>query len=140
MASHYLPDLTVAEYNSRPEQIGSRLPYYHHILVTVAPITTKQMTPKQVQGLIRAETNRYVSHGSVSTQSNSRRNNTRKNNRNGNTRKNKKIAVSKNVAKTPNTHKNNRQNSNNEFNDPFYKANATGYIPALNYRSNNNYF
>jgi hypothetical protein len=26
----------------------------------------------------------------------------------------------------------------NTFNNPYYKANATGYIPALNYMSNNN--
>ncbi len=163
MASQNLPDLTVAEYNSRSQQIGSRLPYYSHILRTVAPTTARGMPISHVQQLIRAETNRYIAHGpahasqpvSIHPNRNTARNTVRHTARNisrnapapvrtkqqqrTETRKrkrnnSKKVANSQNRTKRArfNNANANNSNANNSNNNLFYKANVTGYIPALN--------
>jgi hypothetical protein len=153
-ASQNLPDLTVAEYDSRPEQIGRRLPYYAHILTHVGPRTIRGMPSAQVQQLIRDETNRYIMHGPSSAsqqppifvrpnlaQNNKPRAETRKRKRNA-TNTAKRNVNTKNRTKRArlSTVKNNvPKPNNNSNNNLFYKANATGYIPALNYQSNNNF-
>ncbi len=138
-----LPDLAVQEYaRHKYEDIGEVKPYYTYIFHKLAHKVTNKTHNNNVRKMLAKETHNYirqlkgtpmpvvVTYTPLPTLTHTP---TAAPNKNRMTRKNK----NKKQQSQQQTHVYIEQ-GNNVFNDPYYKANETGYIRALNYTTNNN--
>jgi hypothetical protein len=151
MPGSKLPDLAVQEYARHPyKNIGEVKPYYTYIFHQLAHKVTNKTRNNNIRNMLAKETRNYMrqlKNGAPISAPVPVAIPTPKINRSN--KKTQKRKANNPYAPPINRSKTNRnrlsmptytyvEQGTNAFNHPYYKANATGYIPALNYMSNNN--
>lgn len=138
MSASRLPDLAVQEYARHMyKDIGEVQPYYTYIFHKLAHKVTNKTRNSNLRNMLAKETRNYMRQLKttpmpvVATYTPAPAPAPPKANRS--TRKNKKQPLQQQTYVYV-------EQGNNQFNHPYYKANVTGYIPALNYQSNNNMY
>jgi hypothetical protein len=140
-----LPDFSVMEYaKHRHHNVGEVEPYYRYIYSKIAHKITNKTRNNNLKNMIAKETLNYIKERKSGMPMQAviipKINNKKSNRSNKATRKQnaKVVSVKRNATMKQIPTYGYVESKGANFNDPYYKANATGYIPALNYMTNNN--
>lgn len=139
-----LPDFSVMEYaKHRHHNIGDVEPYYRYIYSKLAHKITNKTRNSNLKNMIAKETRNYIQQrksGMPMQPVTIPRVNNKKQNAATRKQNTKAVAVKRNATMKQAPTYGYIESKGTNFSGPFYTANATGYIPFLNYRTNNNMY